>query len=453
MKLSTTELTSFHLTENHIMKRFHTSYNYEKMLFVYERLIIDSLVLDRNCRFVVNFNEDLIYNYNEDYFQKIYTLKECKEQILSFPSYYENYLKFFCNPLLQDFFFNRIIQKHFENQAKAFYHQNVLKSISSGMKVESSEENNQNKHSIIKVYDESESNKKRNEIIFSDSERYKIENDSIITLSNIYNNSNRTISLSDASSFSNKQSNQNTIHEIIDMIEKKKENKLLKKVMYNKSSKPFLSLYKNKNIIINKNKIKNKGLKITTKYQTHLEKINPKATSPFKRNASYTNLNNTNMFKIKKINNNPIKLQNHIRKTNSIDNLLSHQSNAVYTKKIARSSTLLHKNINDHILKISFSMLFHTSGGNCPSQRGKNKKKPPPINNKIKLLKLVPTRSRNINKGNEIVSSKSMKLLSNTHSRNKPKPSLFASKSQIKNTKNHERINHHSVYQIKRKLI
>ena len=94
MKLSTTELTSFHLTENHIMKRFHTSYNYEKMLFVYERLIIDSLVLDRNCRFVVNFNEDLIYNYNEDYFQKIYTLKECKEQILSFPSYYENYLKF-----------------------------------------------------------------------------------------------------------------------------------------------------------------------------------------------------------------------------------------------------------------------------------------------------------------------------------------------------------------------
>ena len=71
----------------------------------------------------------------------------------------------------------------------------------------------------------------------------------------------------------------------------------------------------------------------------------------------------------------------------------------------------------------------------------------------IKLLKLVPTRSRNINKGNEIVSSKSMKLLSNTHSRNKLKQSLFASKSQIKNTKNHERINHHSVYQIKRKLI
>lgn len=453
MKLNHTELTSFHLTEKHIMKRFHSSYNYAKMISVYERLIIDSLVLDKNCRFVVNFNEDLIYNYDEDYFQKIYTLKECKEQILSFPSYYENYLKFFCNPLLNDFTFNRIIQKHFENQAKAFYHQNVLKSISSDMKIESSGENNQNKHSIIKVYDESESKRKRNDIIFNDSERYKIENDSIITLSNIYNNSNRTISLSDGSSFSYKKSNQNTIHEIVDMINKKKENKQLKKVLYNKSNKPFLSLYKNKNIIISKNKIKSKGLKITTKYQTHLEKINPKATSPFKRNASYTNLNNTNMLKIKKFNNNPIKLQSQIRKTNSIDNLLSHQSNVVYTKKIARSSTLLHKNINDHILKISFSMLFHTSGGNCPSQRGKNKKIPPPINNKIKLLKIVPTRSRNLNKGSEIVSSKSMKLLSNTHSRNKPKPSLFASKSQIKNTKNHERINHHSVYQIKRKLI
>ena len=236
------------------------------MLFVYERLIIDSLVLDRNCRFVVNFNEDLIYNYNEDYFQKIYTLKECREQILSFPSYYENYFKFFCIPLITDLSLNRIIQKHFEYQAKAFYHQNVLRSISSEIKIESSD--NKNKHSIIKVYDESESNKKRNEIIFSDSERYKIENDSIITLSNIYNNSNRTISLSDASSFSNKQSNQNTIHEIIDMIEKKKENKLLKKVMYNKSSKPFLSLYKNKNIIINKNKIKNKGLTNFKKLQS-----------------------------------------------------------------------------------------------------------------------------------------------------------------------------------------
>ena len=114
----------------HILKEFKIyTYNkfvqkYNTLPFKYSLIQIDHFIKGKYCHSLASFKETIMFNFDEEFFKKLYKIKEIKKKIPLFYEFYKTYLKFFCSPTFSDLDLNELIEKAVEKKAKAFYNDN-----------------------------------------------------------------------------------------------------------------------------------------------------------------------------------------------------------------------------------------------------------------------------------------------------------------------------------------
>ena len=106
----------------------------------YTLMKLDNFISAKYCHSLAVFKESLIYNYDEEFLNKFYTIKESTTKIPLFSEFYKSYIKFFCFPTLAELKLNDLIEEVAEKKAKAFYNENYS---------EKNEKNNEKKINII----------------------------------------------------------------------------------------------------------------------------------------------------------------------------------------------------------------------------------------------------------------------------------------------------------------
>ena len=106
----------------------------------YTLMKLDNFISAKYCHSLAVFKESLIYNYDEEFLNKFYTIKESTTKIPLFSEFYKSYIKFFCFPTLSELKLNDLIEEVAEKKAKAFYNENYS---------EKNEKNNEKKINII----------------------------------------------------------------------------------------------------------------------------------------------------------------------------------------------------------------------------------------------------------------------------------------------------------------
>ena len=184
----------------------------------YALMKLDNFITAKYCHSLASFKEQLIFNYNEEFLNRFYTIKETIKKIPLFSEFYKSYLKFFCFPTLAELKLNDLIEDMVEKKAKAFYNENF------------SEKNDKNSEKKINVV--IFTNKIRQDI----SRKYSLNNLTKTTIKNATNKS--SVSLI-------------TIEKIFNELNYEDENDKNKKVINNNSKSKMKKT----------NKSINKGLK------------------------------------------------------------------------------------------------------------------------------------------------------------------------------------------------
>jgi hypothetical protein len=184
----------------------------------YALMKLDNFITAKYCHSLASFKEQLIFNYNEEFLNRFYTIKETIKKIPLFSEFYKSYLKFFCFPTLAELKLNDLIEDMVEKKAKAFYNENF------------SEKNDKNSEKKINVV--IFTNKIRQDI----SRKYSLNNLTKTTIKNATNKS--SVSLI-------------TIEKIFNELNYEDENEKNKKVINNNSKSKMKKT----------NKSINKGLK------------------------------------------------------------------------------------------------------------------------------------------------------------------------------------------------
>ncbi len=228
------------------------------------------LIDDASCRLVSNFKENMLRDYIDEFLKRIYKYKESIERFPKFSKYYKNYLRFFCKPTFKDFRINKIIDRNGEKKAEIYYKNNYQ-----GGKSQDNDENNgfAKSSSIEENINKENNEKNKNDIeninnltqLFNESIKEKIENVTIMTTIN--SSLNNTINLKIVNEkievFSQNKcdkSNDTTLHDIIDIIKKKKKKTEKFKIKENnisKIKKQSIQQKKEKNDNINHKKVFN----------------------------------------------------------------------------------------------------------------------------------------------------------------------------------------------------
>jgi hypothetical protein len=99
-------------------------YRYSNKEGDYDRMILDSLLYNKNTHVVSVFKDHMILDYVDEFLKRIYKIEEANERIPKIANYYKNYLKFFCKPLFRDFGINEIIQSYGDYKAELYYNKN-----------------------------------------------------------------------------------------------------------------------------------------------------------------------------------------------------------------------------------------------------------------------------------------------------------------------------------------
>ena len=97
---------SLHSLESQVMHQFVDNYNSTNNKDLYEAFILDALLYSKNCHFIAQFNDFLIWDYIDEFLKREYTLQESLERLPKFSEFYKNYLTFFCTPTFCDIYFN-----------------------------------------------------------------------------------------------------------------------------------------------------------------------------------------------------------------------------------------------------------------------------------------------------------------------------------------------------------
>ena len=179
----------------------------------------------------------MLSDYIDEFLRRIYKPKECRERLPKFAKYYKNYLQFFCKPIFRDFRINKIIDRNGEKKAEVYYKNNYQ-----GGKSQDDEENKgfAKSNSSDENCEENQNKKNKHNIenpsalaqLFDESIKEKIENVTIMTTinSSINNTINLKLDNEKIEVFSENKcdkSNDTTLHDIMDII-KKKKNKIIK---------------------------------------------------------------------------------------------------------------------------------------------------------------------------------------------------------------------------------
>ena len=87
---------------------------------------INNLIKCKSCHFLAKFKEYLITDYAEEFLRRIYLKKESIERMPKIYNYYQNYLKFFCQPTFIVPFANQILKNYGDLNAEYFYKNNLI---------------------------------------------------------------------------------------------------------------------------------------------------------------------------------------------------------------------------------------------------------------------------------------------------------------------------------------
>ena len=108
----------------------------------FELLHINQLVYDKYSHYNVNFKENNLYFYSDEYLKRYYRKYESKPRIPKLSDYYRNYTILFCRPRFKDISISEMIQSYEDDKAELFYKLNFESSNSR----EESEKEKKGKH-------------------------------------------------------------------------------------------------------------------------------------------------------------------------------------------------------------------------------------------------------------------------------------------------------------------
>ena len=227
--------------------------NYNCSKKKYEKYIINNLLNNANCHLVSIFKERMLTDFVDEFLRREYAKEESADRIPKFALYYKNYLKFFCQPTFSNLVINNIISDYGERKAEVYYKNNYQGGKSKDnedLGFEESDSEEETEKDIRFRYNE-------NGEIFNDSIKENIDNVTVMTTIN--NSKNNTINLNlnneKIEVFSENKcdkSNDTTLHEVIDIVKKGKQQINTKKA---KASNTNLNNYKDNDI--NNNNIDN----------------------------------------------------------------------------------------------------------------------------------------------------------------------------------------------------
>jgi len=223
--------------------------NYNCSKKKYEKYIINNLLNNANCHLVSIFKERMLTDFVDEFLRREYAKEESADRIPKFALYYKNYLKFFCQPTFSNLVINNIISDYGERKAEVYYKNNYQGGKSKDnedLGFEESDSEEETEKDIRFRYNE-------NGEIFNDSIKENIDNVTVMTTIN--NSKNNTINLNlnneKIEVFSENKcdkSNDTTLHEVIDIVKKGKQQINTKKA---KASNTNLNNYKDKDNDIN----------------------------------------------------------------------------------------------------------------------------------------------------------------------------------------------------------
>ena len=106
------------------IKLYNKYENKNDLKYQYLGLIMQNLIFNKNTHLVSVFKDYMIVDYIEEFLKRYYTLEESNYKLPQFSSFYKNYLKFFCSPILKNLNINNLIHNRCEKKAEFFYNEN-----------------------------------------------------------------------------------------------------------------------------------------------------------------------------------------------------------------------------------------------------------------------------------------------------------------------------------------
>ena len=92
---------------------------------IYFKIILNNLIVKKRSHYLACINEMAINtNILSEELKRYYNSEESKTRVPKYVSYYQNYLRFFCKPVFNDYFMNKKMVKHMEKVAQIFYNEN-----------------------------------------------------------------------------------------------------------------------------------------------------------------------------------------------------------------------------------------------------------------------------------------------------------------------------------------
>lgn len=377
-------------------KKYKIKYSPKRM---YNDLIMNTLLFNKNTHLVSVFKDYMIYDYIDEFFKRFYSHFETAERIPKFAVFYKNYLTFFCQPCFANLQFNSLIQKNRERKAELFYNRNFR-----DKNKESCED-----EGIIEDTDEEEEDfevgkSKIEQTIFNETVKKKIERYSPINTSMALPDSETKLK-DDQSGLLITLENEESLRDILkNMINKKKVKKLKDKFEEEMSS------IKKRKTPINDNDNKNNQFfnQNTNNISQNIRNNSKKNTNDQNNSSLNANSNNNNIINNKskdtKSNSKNDSIINKKNKTNKIlitqtqsniiqncnkkifltkNNVISEKNiltspNNVYSKKKLNNNNNDNKDKNIYIKKIENLNLKKTR---CNSNRNLNIKEKASLKN------------------------------------------------------------------------
>ena len=124
IKKSRTNKESYFLKQYN--KYFHKklSIKYNILPKEYTLMQLENFVKAKYCHLLAKFKEDLLFNYDQEFFKRYYKKEESIKKLPLFSEFYKTYLIFFCYPRLSELNLNEFFEEIVEKKAKAFYQEN-----------------------------------------------------------------------------------------------------------------------------------------------------------------------------------------------------------------------------------------------------------------------------------------------------------------------------------------
>ena len=323
-------IKSINQIEKDIMhKRFNLKYKKFKTNKTFYRYFAGKFIYKRRCHITSYLKDYLLFNNNVENIKTVYNLEESLKNLIKYSLIYKDYAKYYCFPMISNFFYNNIIIDLREAQAELFYDVHFK---------ERNYDKTSSKDNGIIMYSKqknSNENESKNEIVkFFFTQKIRKEIDSYSpnkTECSKVNNEENSLFIS--------TTNDNIINQLIKELNNKKEQKNINQ--NNAQSKSHTNIISNR--LINNNNIK---------YPNDIKKLENQILKNYKNNNSVMNQSNNNEKKNYSYNEKTHYIKNEFHKNKNNDFIKTIKLNLSKTNNNKRCINLIKNkstiNINNH---------------------------------------------------------------------------------------------------------